>query len=172
MRQTILLMLLIVAFPLLANAAEPAKQSAETKVLARWLGKWKVDAVWSPAKWNPDGMKLEETKVVESILDGHFLEERISNDNWTGRILYHFNQQRKAYQCWYFNSNGDTSEWTGTWDEEAATMTWVSDLGIGVDAKMEARFLGADKYNLHIVAKDKAGELLLDIRANHSRVKK
>ena len=117
-------------------------------------------------------MTLKETKVVESILDGHFLEERISNDKWSGRILYHYNQQKDEYQFWYFNSNGDTSEWVGKWDEDSETMTWTSDLGLGVDAKMVTRFIDADRYEFHIVAKSESGDLLLDIRADHSRMKK
>jgi hypothetical protein len=172
MRQALSFILLTLALPLLANAAEPAEQSAEAKVLARWLGTWNVDAVWKPAKWSPDGLILKETKVVERTLNGHFLQERITNDKWTGRIIYHFNKAKKAYQFWYFNSNGDTSEWIGTWDEKATTMTWTSDLGNGVEATMVTRFVDEDKYEFNIVAKNKAGEMFLDIRADHTRVKK
>ena len=124
MRTAISFLLLIVSFPLLATATEPAAQSPELEVLAQRAGAWNVAADFRPAEWTPDGERFEETKTSEWILNGQFLEETVLSNKHEARVLFGYDKTRNVYRSWYFRDNGVTDDWTGTWDEQNTTMTW------------------------------------------------
>jgi hypothetical protein len=157
----------------LACAAEPTGAAPESKVLARWLGTWECRAVFKRAQWNPEERRITETKTCKWILGGKFLEEtgRSQEPKREYRAISGYDAQRAVFRSWLFDSEGNTSEWIGTWDGETTTMTWTSDLDIGVDARMLSRFVGPDNYEITVIVKDKTGKTLMHVQAEHVRVK-
>jgi hypothetical protein len=151
--------------------ADPVQQSGEMKVLNRWLGTWKSLAVIKPSNWFPGGKQRTETKNVEWVLGGHFQQATIRSNEHEARGIYRYDAQNKVYQSWFFDSEGNTSYWIGTWNEESKTMTWKLDFSV-IKGTMVDRFVAADKYDTTIIMKDIAGNLLLYVQTEHTRVKK
>jgi hypothetical protein len=118
-------------------------------------------------------MQVTETKTCKWILGGKFLEEngRSEEPKREYRAITGYDAQAKVFRSWHFYSEGNTSEWTGTWDEATETMTWTSDLRAGVDAKLVRRFVNPDNYEIRAIAKDKTGKVLMHVQAENVRVK-
>ena len=71
-----------------------------------------------------------------------------------------------------FNSDGGHSFWIGNWAEESSTMTWeYIDFGTGITGIAVDRFTSDKKFESTLIMKDNKGNLLLDIRYEHTRIK-
>ena len=155
-----------------AYAARSTQQSPESKVLARWLGTWECRAVVRHAG-APRETRVTEKKTSAWILGGEFVQEIGRSDvpKREYRFLSHYDARAAAFRGWLFTSEGNVSEWTGTWDEKTTTMTWTSDLGVGADARLLYRFVGPDKYECKVTVKNKTGKVVTNGHAEHVRVK-
>jgi hypothetical protein len=173
MRRVAVLALVVALGAQLGLAGESQEQSPGAKVLGRWVGPWRLVGVLKPAGWTPQESRVVETKACRWVLGGAFLEEsgRSEEPKREYRLLSCYDQKDRVYRSWHFTSEGGATEWTGTWDAKTASMTWTSDLGMDVEAKMVARFHGPDRYTITCTAKDKAGKLLLDVTAENTSLR-
>lgn len=146
-------------------------QSPETMVLDRWSGAWHTQVLFKASVWFPLGKRQAETRVVNWILAGQFQEATIRSAEHESRDIQRYDQQNKTYQRWNFDSHGGAGFWVGTWDEKTQTMTWKLDLGT-IKGSMTDRFAGADTYETKVILKNPEGAILLDVVAQHTRVKK
>lgn len=164
--------LLAVATALNATA-EPPPQSANVKILNKWLGDWKSHTVLKAAAWTPASQELSGTSKSVWILDGRFQETSSRSGAHETREIHRHDAGSRKYHKWTFNSDGSHSFWIGDWDEEASTMTWnYVDFGAGIEGKIVDRFTSEGKYESTVFLKDRAGTVLLDIRSEHVRTGK
>ncbi len=171
-RLWVLAALLVVAATLNATA-EPPPQAVDAKILNKWLGAWKSHTLLKPAAWSPTSQELSGNSKSEWILDGHFQETSSKSDTHKTREIHRYDADSKRYHKWTFNSDGSHSFWIGDWDEESSTMTWkYVDFGVGIEGKIVDRFISDGKYRSTLILKDRAGAVLLDIRAEHVRTGK
>ena len=171
-RLSVLTALLVVAAAWNATA-EPPPQSANAKILNRWLGSWKSHTLLKPAAWTPSSQELSGTSKSAWILDGRFQETFSRSDRHETREIQRYDANSRQYHKWTFDSDGSTSFWIGDWDEESSTMTWkYVDFGGGLEGKIVDRFISDGKYQSTVILKDRAGTLLLDIRSELVRTGK
>jgi hypothetical protein len=166
--------ILAVGFGLiLLGGASAQEQAPELKVLDRWVGTWKTEAINKPAEWNPKETKIAGTVTGKWILGSKFVEESWSSQAGGSehRFLWSYDPQRKMYRNWFFGSDGTTGEGTGTWDEKTNTMTWKTEPGPGLTGNATCRFLDADTYEWTYIIRDGAGKAYLDMKGKHTRVK-
>lgn len=164
--------LLVVAAALNATA-EPSPQSANAKVLNKWIGDWKSLTLLKPAAWSPTSQELSGTSESVWILDGRFQETSSRSGRHETREIHRYDSGSRRYHKWTFNSDGSHSFWIGEWDEATLTMTWkYVDFGAGIEGKIVDRFISGGKYESTVILKDRAGALLLDIRSEHVRTRK
>lgn len=171
-RLWILPALLGVAMALNATA-EPPPQAAAAKILNKWLGTWKSHTVLKPAAWSPTSQELSGTSKSVWILDGRFQETSSRSGQHETREIHRYDSGSRKYHKWTFDSDGSHSFWIGEWDEATLTMTWkYVDFGAGIEGKIVERFTSDGKYESTVMMKDRAGAVLLDIRAEHARTGK
>ncbi len=171
-RLIIIVMVILFAVPAMA-IAKPALESAEIEVLNKWLGIWKFRTTLKPAAWSLKAKELSGTSKVEWILDKKFQEVSSQSDEHETREIHRYDAPSNKYHKWTFTSDGGTSFWIGSWDEEFSTMEWVYiDFGIGITGKIVDRFTSSVKYESTLVMKDGKGNVLLDIRTEYVRSKK
>ncbi len=165
-----ILHILIISFVLLLA---PIVHSAEIEVLNKWLGIWKFHTTLKPAAWSLKAKDLSGTSKTEWILDGHFQQISSQSGEHETREIHRYDAESNKYHKWAFNSDGGHSFWIGSWDEESSTMTWeYVDFGLGITGKIVNRFTSNGKYESTLGMKDSTGNVLLDIRSEHTRTKK
>jgi serine/threonine protein kinase len=136
--------------------ADPTRPE-EMTVLYQLVGEWRNEITVSVA--GPD-TKVETVRVkAEPILGGRFIEKFETNEA-TGAsdyTLVWFDTDAKRYRSWFFNHTGSVTEFTGTWDEAAKTLTWNSP-----DGRLEGRwtFKSDDLSEYRHMVKDKDGTAL------------
>lgn len=165
-----LLTVALVLGPFLASAYAQ-ERPAESKVLDRWVGKWKTEVVHKPTEAEPKETKTTGTITCKSILRGMFVEEAgsTSQDGVEHRVIWGYDPQRKVYRSWFFNSKNVSTTHDGQWDEKTSTMRWKADLGNGLTSEAEHHFLDANTYEWTLKVKDKSGKVQVDARGKHTR---
>jgi peroxiredoxin len=156
------------------GAKEPALRAGPAmKVLARRLGEWTGEIIIRNAEWTPFEGKLKSQESVTPILGGRFIEERGKSQPGGGqsKLLATWDAALKTYRFWYFDSEGLTSEATGKWDEKKRTLTWTSTYEGGSTATSVWKFVDDDTFTWDLLAKDKAGKVLLDMSGTSKRKK-
>ncbi|MCY3758637.1 MAG: hypothetical protein OXG96_13025 [Acidobacteria bacterium] len=161
----------LLAVAVASNAtAEPPPQAAAAKILNKWLGTWKSNTVLKPAAWSPTSQELSGTSKSVWILDGRFQQTSSRSGQHETREIHRYDSASRKYHKWTFNSDGSHSFWIGDWDEATSTMTWkYVDFGAGIEGKIVDRFTSGGNYESTVMLKDRAGTVLLDIRAEHVR---
>ena len=168
-RLIIIVMVILFAVPAMA-IAKPALESAEIEVLNKWLGIWKFRTTLKPAAWSLKAKELSGTSKVVWILDKKFQEVSSQSDEHEIREIHHYDAPSDKYHKWAFTSDGGSSFWIGSWDEESSTMEWVYiDFGFGITGKIVDRFTSGVKYESALVMKDGKGNVLLDTRSEYVR---
>ena len=172
MRHTMRFIFVMVFSTPFARAGEPTGPSPGARVLNRWLGTWECRAVFKPAAWTPVEQQVTEVKTCRWILGGKFLEERGRSEKPKRefRFLCCYDPKGGGYRGWLFTSEGNTTVFTGTWDEGTTTMVWRWKVGLDANGKMMSRFVGRDRYEVTGIVKDRAGKVLMDFQTEHVRV--
>ena len=172
MKQVFVTLAVLVLATALKADAGPSQQSADGKVLDKWLGVWKFHTVLKPAAWSLKAKELSGSSTAEWILDGHFQQISSQGDAHGTREIHRYDAESKQYHKWTFDSDGGHSFWIGAWDEASSTMTWeYVDFGFGLKGKMVDRFISDGKYESTLLLKDSTGNVLLDIQSEHTRTK-
>ena len=162
----------VLATALTANAG-PSEQSADGKVLDKWLGIWRSHTVLKPAAWSLKAEERSGRSKAEWILDGRFQQIASQSGEHETREIHRYDAKSEKYHKWIFDSNGGHSFWIGGWDEASSTMAWeYVDFGIGLKGKIVNRFISDEKYESTLVLKDSTGNVLLDIQSEHTRMEK
>lgn len=169
--RTICLAAAIVFAVILAASSGAADKSPDAGVLDRWHGDWKHHTVVKPAAWSLVGAEITGTSTARWILEDHYQQVTGNSGDWQTREIHRFDADSGQYHKWVFDSDGGHSFWVGAWDVESETMTWkYMDFGLGMKGKIVNRFSGDAKYETTLILKDSQGNLLLDIRSQHTRI--
>ena len=172
MKKSLMLLPIILFASLTVTIAEPEKQSPEVKVLNRWLGSWKSEVVIKPSIWMSEGKRSTETNEVQWVFDRrmHVLMIKNQNDEQENLAIQRYNAKIKKYEMWILGPD-DSSYYLGSWNEEAATMTWkYVDFGSGISGTIVDRFTPQGTWQQTFLMKDRNGNALLDIEVERTPV--
>ena len=168
------LLLAVVGFmfiTLQTAAASSSERISEMKVLDRWVGSWTSNVVAKPSAWILVGMQRVETKKVDWILDYQFQQATIRSADEESREIHRYDPKSKTYQKWTFNSKGESSFWSGSWNHKTKKMTWKLEfVEEFLKGTMEDHFLTPGKYETTLVLEDMRGNVLVDVHVRHIRV--
>jgi len=148
----------------------PASSVPELKALSHYVGTWDVDVTSdvtpyesgeSTARWILGGRFLEQSGSIASADGKEVLEVK---------TLMTFDANENSYRMWTFTSDGESSEWTGTWDEGQRTMTSVR-TGGGTTTTTTARFPKDGIEEWSMVLRDSGGEVLMELAGRNQRRK-
>ena len=140
----------------------------ELMVLSPLVGHWVAETIGKPFELNPKGFKLQDQWVADWVLDRNFLrvegqsqsEHRIVKYTW----MYTYDQRKKKYHAWYFDSLGTVGENEGNWNTESKTMTWV---GLGAPKNytlsITEQFVDDDHLKFTMVGKFDDGRVVVDL---------
>ena len=172
----ILALVIVVAVAAVAIPADkPDKApelSAEQKVLDQFLGDWRGQEKAVKAKWNPEEKRTTSTGASVRILGGRFTSsEGKTSDGTTSLTLMTYDQQKKAYRMWYFNSRGFAGESAGQWDAKTKTLTLRSDGDDGTTTTGKLRIVDGDTVEWNWTTKDAEGAVGFRIEGKNTRVK-
>jgi len=175
LRTTVAVGLLLVPGAFRAIADQPKKSDekpAELKVLERFVGTWKVEAIFKPSAQDPKERRETSTSRFELTLNGWFVMERgkTTDDDEDLQILT-FNAKKKVFRRWYFDSDGNTHEWTGKWDEKSSTLTWTGPADDGITTVSVWKLTDKDTLDWTLTAKDKEGKVVVRIEGKSVRQK-
>jgi len=152
------------------GSAQPPAKPPELKVLERFIGKWKFEMIAKRAESTPKETRYSGVSTNEWVLDGWFQHHKVKHDAGAEGIdILTYDQRKKAYRSWSFDSFGFSTELSGDWDEKTQTLTTKGDLGDDATVVSAMKFLDKDNREIHYVAKDKTGKVFLDIRGKLTR---
>lgn len=162
-----LLVLGMFACPISANADPPP----ETKVLERFGGTWSMDQTMKTA----DGREIKLTGVAthKLVLGGRFLESTSVTKPGEHQVLQLsiYDEKRRIYRSWYFDSNGQSGEWKGTWDNDSKTWTQAANLGHGHTATSTFRFVDDATIASSLTGRSPDGRVSLEVLGTFTRQK-
>ena len=86
--------------------------------------------------------------------------------------LMTYDPQQKEYRQWYYAKDTPVAQvYRGQWDEETQTFTFRGTLADGVRSTSQQRFVDKDTFKWSLVAKDRAGKVVLDMEGKCVRKK-
>lgn len=152
---TTALLVMAVLLPVVVRGQDPSEPPTGMNVLEKLVGTWKFK----------DTKGQSRTLKRELVLDGHFVQSKVFNDQ--GKLLnikmYAYDAKKKAYRNWWFIPGGGVKapvamEFAGTWDESSQTLTftWKEE---GFSVVTTTRFLDEKTWAVTVVAKD-AGKVV------------
>jgi hypothetical protein len=169
---TVGLLLVSSAVGALADEPKNADKPAELKILERFVGTWKDEAVYKPSVWTPKEKRETSTSRFEWSLNGRFVVERGKTTDGDEELqVMTFDAKKKAFRRWYFDSDGSSREWTGQWDDKNSTLTWTAALDDGITAISVWKLTDKDTLVWTWTAKDKEGKLYGSIEGKSVRQK-
>ncbi|MEY4567298.1 MAG: hypothetical protein RLY14_2268 [Planctomycetota bacterium] len=154
-----------------ASAQNPPTKPPELVVLEQYVGNWVTDVTNKPAVWDRHGTLYRTTNQAEMILDGWFLHH-IEVTQVVGApgkeskslFLWTFDQDKKHFVAWPFQSTGNTGPSVGDWN--AATKTFTTSLmepPPNTTGKMTEQFLDGNTIKGHLMFTDRDGSVLMDM---------
>src|SRR5262249_10177624 len=113
------------------------KPAEAKKILAQRLGEWDVETKINKAAWSPKALSFKSRESVKLVLGGQFIQVTSKNPDGkeTSRVLATYDTAAKVFRYWYFDTTGNNSTGTGTWDEKTKTITWTNSLVGGGTSK-------------------------------------
>lgn len=114
----------------IAFGQPPREKPKELEIVSRYVGDWTTDVTSKPAEWTPREIKYRCANHAELIFNGWFLQHIEVNhivgepDQVTKAIWFQtFDATSKKYVTWFFQSSGNISHSTGTWDAASQSFT-------------------------------------------------
>ena len=163
--------LLISGLPGMAQEATTIQQSPESKVLERFVGTWKMDQTMKTA----NGREVKSTGFITQrlVMGGRYAEATSVSNPGEQQVLqlFTFDDKKRIYRSWFFNSNGQSSEWKGTWDNDSKTMTRTANLGRGNTGTATTRLVDDDTMEFALTGKHRDGRVFVEIRSTLTRQK-
>jgi hypothetical protein len=113
-----------------AVAQQPREKPKELDALGQYVGNWTSEVTSRPAVWTPKEVKYRTSNHAEFVLNGWFMKhievnhivgepEKVTKAIW----LQSFDAATSKYVTWFFQSSGNISHATGTWDAAARTFS-------------------------------------------------
>ncbi len=159
------LLAVAVAFFLAASVVR-ADETDPDKVLDRFVGVWKND-ISRKGPEAPEGRKLTSDEVIARSLKGRFLIGREMNPKSDVKVMWFMTRDLdgKGYTWTFFNTLGLLgTEWKGTWDEAAGTLTSKSsDAPATWSSEAVNHFAGKDKVEANAWMKNDKGESIFEM---------
>jgi hypothetical protein len=143
----------------------------ELKAFDRWVGDWTFDVSHEKTKLQPEGLHFTGTGTVRRTLKNRWLEIKMEGGIFEAMALVTFDPQRRAYRMWSHTSEGETSEFVGTWDAASKTVTWKPMSAGGLTAPGTVKVVEGDRIEWELVLKDASGAVVLHQRIKASRRK-
>jgi hypothetical protein len=157
---------------LLAPAGAGAAENEAEKVLDRFVGAWRND-ISRLGPEAPERRKLTSNEVIAKELKGRFLIGREMNPESGVKVMWFmtYDPQSKSYVWTYFNTRGLLgTEWKGTWDEAAATLTSKSSQSPAMwSSESVNRFVDQDTVEANAWLKDDQGKLIFETSLKKTR---
>jgi hypothetical protein len=114
----------------IAFGQPPREKPKELEAVGQYTGDWTTDVTSKPAEWTPREIKYRCANHAELIFNGWFLQHIEVNhivgepDQVTKAIWFQtFDSTSKKYVTWWFQSSGNISHSTGTWDAASQSFT-------------------------------------------------
>jgi hypothetical protein len=164
------LLLLTPGAPVRGDEDAPAPPP-QLKVLERFVGKWKVEAVVTVSRPEAKESRTAGKTEVEWVLGRRFVQAKSTYDTKVEDVqMGTYDVAAGEYRWWTFKSNGMYNESRGTWDEEARTFTWQGERG-GVKWTNTNHFVDADtiEYDTAFVGRD--GKTVMTVKGKLTRMK-
>lgn len=145
-------------------------------ILKLWEGNWQSEKTVKSSLWIKKEVKEVESKKGNWILDKRFVEIISKGEKQTTKEIHSFNQHSKKFQKFTFDTHGNTSYWTGSWNDDAKIMTWHLNFDV-VKGIIVDRFSSSDNSenmdtcHTTFVMTNNDGNLLLEIDSISTRKK-
>ena len=157
-----------------ARGEDPKEKSAELQVLERYVGSWEETAVVKPALWTPERATVTTASTRRWILNGQMIENKGAwtpgNNEFLHLITYDPNQ--KEYHQWYYDQDNLVPQANqGKWDEATQTFTFKGTLRDGIQSTSQEHFVDKNTFTWTMVAKDRTGQVVLDMEGKCVRKK-
>ena len=157
-----------------AQADDPKAESAELRILDRYVGSWEETTVAKPALWTPERATSTTTSTRRWILNGQMIENKGAWTPGDTEFLHltTYDSNQKEYRQWYFDKGNlvpQTSQ--GKWDAATQTFTYLGTLRDGIQSTSQQHFVDKDTFTWTLVAKDRTGMLVLDLEGKCVRKK-
>lgn len=114
----------------IAFGQPPREKPKELDAVGQYAGDWTTDVTSKPAEWTPHEIKYRCANHAELIFNGWFLQHIEVNhivgepDQVTKAIWFQtFDATSTKYVTWFFQSSGNISHSTGTWDAASQSFT-------------------------------------------------
>ena len=139
----------------------------EMKVLERFVGTWKVEQ----KRKNADGLEIWGFGRATSkiVLGGRYLAYTAITGKDEAYSLFTYDESKRKYRSWFFDSNGSQSEWSGTWDDATKTLTRTANLGRGNTGTATSKFLDDNTIEFSLVLKNRDGKVFVAMNSWFTR---
>lgn len=160
--------------PATGSSTPILSQTAEQKVLDRFLGTWNEEKIEYKAKWTPEEKHTTRTCNFTRILDGKFVQQTVEDsEKNSGLQLITFDEQRKCYRFWNFGSNigGPEAPRSANWNEEARTFELFDfPASGGPKPTCQIHFVSDNETDTVYMVQDPAGETLYRTEFKMTRI--
>ena len=113
----------LVLIPASLFGQQPREKPMELESLGQYVGDWTTDVTSNRAEWTPRKIKYRTTNHAEFVSNGWFLwhievTHIVGEPDKIGMSLFvwTFDPSSRKYVGWSFQSSGNISKVTGTWD--------------------------------------------------------
>ena len=147
------------------------ERSAEQKPLDKFLGSWHTEYRMPKAEWTPEEKRGSADLVYTREIGGQYVRERGKHSDQTfSTMLLTFDPDQKRHRGWWFNSQGNTSESSGRWEDASQTFFWT-----GVESGEHAgtsqhRFLN-DTFEWKVLVQDRQKVAMFRVEGSSVRIK-
>lgn len=161
----------------IASGQQPREKPKELEVIGRYVGDWTSDVTSKPAEWTPHEITYRCANHAELIFNGWFLQHIEVNhivgepDQVTKAIWFQtFDATSKKYVTWFFQSSGNISHSTGTWDAASQSFTHTEvEPPPGTANQFVERFRDAGTIDGSLIFTGNDGRKLFDIAWTRKR---
>ncbi len=108
----------------LAPAGAWAGDSAQERLLDRFLGAWTAQVTIEPGGAVPQGSQVTERFRADRVFDGEFLQIDIVGADHRARQTRRFNERQNQYEMWIADTRNEFSYWVGDWREQEQSFVW------------------------------------------------
>lgn len=152
-----------------AALTESATDSAQQKVLDRFIGNWSCQTTIFKTEGNPEEKHQTGTLSYTRILGGNFVQEKGEDSGGnTSLRLYTYDHQKKCYLTWFFSSIPQSTDVpaTGKWDEAAHALDWTAK-----GSTFQHRFINDNAIECSVLVKNDVGNTLFQAEYKLTRTK-
>lgn len=151
----------------------------ELEALSQYVGYWTSDVTSKPAEWSPQEIKYRTTNHATFMLNGWFLlhtevNHVVGDPSQITKSLFvwTYDTSLKKYVGWAFQSSGNISKVTGTWDPVENTFSHAeSEPPPNTTSKLTETFVNSDTIDGSLVFTTNDNKKMFDMVWTRSRRK-